>query len=305
MSHRVAHSPVPKHIDPGSIFSSRYVIHELIGQGGMATVYRALDQVRGTPVAVKVLRGDLAQALGAERFAREIDIASTLEHPNVVSLLDSGSSGEWLYCVMPLFEGETLRDRLDREGQLPIDDALTIADAVARGLDYAHEKGIVHRDVKPENILLSGDDIGLADFGIARAVVQAAEGDKLTASGIVVGTPSYMSPEQAAAEKVDGRADIYALGCVLYEMLSGGEPFTAPTVQGLLARHVHDPVPDVRTVRPEVSAPVWFAIQTAMAKDPGDRFKTAGEFLAASRQLATQPLDRKRRSVPWWRWWSQ
>ncbi len=150
---------------------------------------------------------------------------------------------------------------------------------------------------------LSGDDVGLADFGIARAVVQAEEGNKLTATGIVVGTPSYMSPEQAAAEKVDGRADIYALGCVLYEMLSGGEPFTAPTVQGLLARHVHDPVPDVRTVRPEVSAPVWFAIQKAMAKAPGDRFKTAGDFLVASRQVATEPRDRERSSVPWWKWW--
>ncbi len=269
----------------------------------MATVYRATDQERGTQVAVKVLRRELAQAVGADRFAREIDIASALEHPNVVSLLDSGSSGEWLYCVMPLFEGETLRDRLDRESLLPIDDALTIADAVAQGLDYAHEEGIVHRDVKPENILLSGHDVALADFGIARAVVQAEEGDKLTATGIVVGTPSYMSPEQATAQKVDGRADIYALGCVLYEMLSGGEPFTAPTVQGLLARHVHDPVPDVRTVRPDVSDPIWFAIQKAMAKSPGDRFKTAGDFLFASRQPDTEPRDRKRSNIPWWNWW--
>ncbi len=294
---------MPHHVERGSIFSSRYVIHDLIGEGGMATVYRALDQVRGTPVAVKVLRGELAQALGAERFAREIHIASTMKHPNVVSLIDAGTSGEWLYCVMPLFEGETLRERLDRDGQLPIDDALTIATAVAHGLDYAHEKGIVHRDVKPENILLSGDNIGLADFGIARAVVQAEEGNKLTASGVVVGTPSYMSPEQAAAEKVDGRADIYALGCVLYEMLSGGEPFTAPTAQGLLARHVHDPVPDVRTVRTDVPAPMWFAIQKAMAKAPGDRFRTAGDFLVASGQATTEPRDRKRSSTPWWRWW--
>lgn len=290
-------------VEPGSIFSSRYVIHDLIGKGGMATVYRALDQVLGTPVAVKVLRGELAQALGAERFAREIHIASTMKHPNVVSLIDAGTSGEWLYCVMPLFEGETLRERLDRDGQLPIDDAITIATAVAHGLDYAHEKGIVHRDVKPENILLSGDNVGLADFGIARAVVQAEEGNKLTASGVVVGTPSYMSPEQAAAEKVDGRADIYALGCVLYEMLSGGEPFTAPTAQGLLARHVNDPVPDVRTVRPEVPAPMWFAIQKAMAKAPGDRFNTAGDFLVASSQVTTEPRDRKRSSTPWWRRW--
>ena len=294
---------MPHHVEPGSIFSSRYVIHDLIGKGGMATVYRALDQVRGTPVAVKVLRGELAQALGAERFAREIHIASTMKHPNVVSLIDAGTSGEWLYCVMPLFEGETLRERLDRDGQLPIDDALTIATAVAHGLDYAHEKGIVHRDVKPENILLSGDNVGLADFGIARAVVQAEEGNKLTASGVVVGTPSYMSPEQAAAEKVDGRADIYALGCVLYEMLSGGEPFTAPTAQGLLARHVNDPVPDVRTVRPDVPAPLWLAIQKAMAKAPGDRFNTAGDFLVAGSQVTTEPRDRKRSSTPWWRRW--
>ncbi len=294
---------MPHHVEPGSIFSSRYVIHGVIGEGGMATVYRALDQERGAPVAVKVLRRELARAVGAERFAREIDIASAMDHPNVVSLIDAGTSGEWLYCVMPLFEGETLRDRIDREGQLPIDDALTIADAVAQGLDYAHEKGIVHRDVKPENILLSGDNVGLADFGIARAVVQAEQGNKLTSTGIVIGTPTYMSPEQAAADKVDGRADIYALGCVLYEMLSGGEPFTAPTAQGLLARHVHDPVPDVRTVRPDVSDPVWFAIQKAMAKSPEDRFKTAGDFLIASRQPATEPRDRKRSSIPWWNWW--
>ena len=269
----------------------------------MATVYRALDQELGTPVAVKVLRRELTQAIGADRFAREVDIASTMEHPNVVSLIDAGTSGDWLYCVMPLFEGETLRDRIDREGQLPIDDAVTIADAVAQGLDYAHDRGIVHRDVKPENILLSGDNVGLADFGIARAVVQAEEGNKLTSTGIIIGTPNYMSPEQAVADKVDGRADIYALGCVLYEMLSGCEPFTAPTAQGLLARHVHDPVPDVRTVRPDVSAPVWFAIQRAMAKAPADRFQTAGEFLSASRQPETDPRGRKRGLSRWWPSW--
>ena len=289
---------MPRQVEPGSIFSSRYVIHDQIGEGGMATVYRALDQVEGKLVAVKVLRRELAKAVGADRFAREVDIASTMEHPNVVSLIDAGTSGEWLYCVMPLFDGETLRDRLDREGQLPIEDALAIADAVAQGLDYAHDRDIVHRDVKPENILLSGDKIGLADFGIARAVVNAEEGNRLTSTGIVIGTPTYMSPEQAAADKVDGRADIYALGCVLYEMLSGGEPFTAPTAQGLLARHVRDPVPDVRTVRPGVADPVWFAIQRAMAKSPADRFKTAGAFMAATqKESAPPPKTRK-----WW-WW--
>lgn len=268
----------------------------------MASVYRALDQVEGKPVAVKVLRRELAQAVGADRFAREVDIASTMQHPNVVSLTDAGTSGEWLYCVMPLYEGETLRDRIDREGHLAIDDALTIADAVAQGLDYAHEKGIVHRDVKPENILLSGDSVGLADFGIARAVLQAEQGNKLTSTGIVIGTPTYMSPEQAAADEVDGRSDIYALGCVWYEMLSGGEPFTAPTAQGLLARHALDPVPDVRTVRPEVPDPMWFAIQKAMAKAPVDRFETAGEFLNASRQTETEARSQDRGSRSWWPW---
>jgi len=293
---------LPHHVEPGSIFSSRYVIHGLIGEGGMASVYRALDQVEGKPVAVKVLKRELAQAVGADRFAREVDIASAMEHPNVVSLTDAGTSGEWLYCVMPLFEGETLRDRIDREGQLPINDALTIADAVAQGLDYAHDRGIVHRDVKPENILLSGDNVGLADFGIARAVVQAEQGNKLTSTGIVIGTPTYMSPEQAAADKVDGRSDIYALGCVLYEMLSGGEPFTAPTAQGLLARHVRDPVPDLRTVRPELPDPIWSAIEKAMAKAPGDRFQTAGEFLSASRRPEAEPGDAERGSGRWWPW---
>jgi serine/threonine-protein kinase len=289
---------MPETLPPGTTLDDRYTIEAQLGHGGMATVYRATDGETQEQVAVKVLRGELAQAIGAQRFAREIDIASTLDHPNVVSLIGSGSDGDVVYCVMPLFEGETLRDRLDREGQLSVDDALTIADAVAQALDFAHDKGIVHRDVKPENILLSGDRVGLADFGIARAVIQAEEGSKLTSTGIVVGTPSYMSPEQASADKVDRRSDIYALGCVLYEMLSGGQPFTAPTQQATLARHALDPVPDIRTIRPGLPDPVWLAVKQAMAKAPADRFKTADDFMAACHK---EPSTRRptRAILPW------
>src|SRR6266513_2312776 len=189
------------------------------------------------PVAIKVLRPEIAAALGPERFLREIELAARLTHPHILPLHDSGQAGGSLYYVMPYIEGESLRDRLEREGQLPLEEALRITREVASALSYAHSHDVVHRDIKPENILLSGGEAVVADFGIARAITQAA-GTRLTETGIRVGTPAYMSPEQAMAQQhIDGRADIYALGCVLYEMLAGHPPFLGTTAQEILARH--------------------------------------------------------------------
>ena len=258
--------------------AGRYTIERELGHGGMAVVHLAVDLRHGRRVALKVLRPELAAELGAERFLREIRIAAGLQHPGVLPLYDSGDAGGILYYVMPYVEGESLRDRLTREGALPLADALAIAGEVADALGYAHAHEVVHRDVKPENILLSGGHALVADFGIARAI-GAAGGDQLTETGIAVGTPAYMSPEQASAERpMDGRTDIYALGCVLYEMLAGEPPFSGPTAQAVLARHTLDPVPPLRTVRPDLPAHVERATLRALAKTPGDRFPTAAAF---------------------------
>ena len=210
----------------------RYTLDRELGRGGMATVYLAHDLKHDREVALKVLRPDLAATLGPERFQREIRFAARLQHPHILSVYDSGESGGQLWFTMPFVEGESLRDRLRRERQLSLDDALRVARETAEALGYAHEHGIIHRDIKPENIMLTRDGNTLvADFGIARAV--GAEGsERLTVTGLSVGTPAYMSPEQAAgASELDGRTDIYALGCVLYEMLAGEAPFTGTTPQ--------------------------------------------------------------------------
>ena len=204
----------------------------------MATVYLAEDVKHHRRVAVKVLRAELAAALGPERFLREIEIGAQLHHPHILPLYDSGGAAGFLYYVMPYVEGESLRDRLAREKQLPLDDALQIAREVADALSYAHSHDVVHRDIKPENILLESGHAVVADFGIARAIT-AAGGEKLTETGLALGTPAYMSPEQAAGSKeLDGRSDLYSLGCVLYEMLAGQPPFTGPTVQSLTHQHL-------------------------------------------------------------------
>ncbi|MEE8362404.1 MAG: serine/threonine-protein kinase, partial [Gemmatimonadales bacterium] len=214
-----------------SALEGRYTIKTELGRGGMATVYLAEDVKHHREVAVKVLHPELGEILGKERFLREIEIAAGLSHPHILPLYDSGEADGFLFFVMPLADDESLRERLDREKQLPIDDALRIAREVADALSYAHSHGVVHRDIKPENILLSSGHAVVADFGIARAV-SAAGGDRLTETGIALGTPSYMSPEQAAGEQdLDGRSDLYALGCVLYEMLGGQAPFTGPTAE--------------------------------------------------------------------------
>jgi serine/threonine-protein kinase len=259
----------------------RYAIEREIGHGGAAIVFLARDEKHARQVAIKVLRPDLAQGLGADRFLREIRTAAGLQHPHIVPLHDSGEAGGFLYYVMPYVEGESLRRLLEREPVLPLERALGIAQEVALALAYAHRHGLVHRDVKPENILISDGHALVTDFGIARAI-SAAGGDGLTGAGLAVGTPAYMSPEQASAEReIDGRADIYALGCVTYEMLAGHPPFLGRTGQELFARHLLDPVPPLRTIRRDLPESVERAVLKALAKTPADRFETTSGFTEA------------------------
>ena len=261
--------------------ADRYLVERELGRGGMAVVFLAHDRKHDRAVALKVLRPELAAALGGERFLREIHLAARLQHPHILPLYDSGAADDILYYGMPYVEGESLRGWLDREQQLPLEDALRIARDVAEALAYAHSRGVVHRDIKPENILLSAGHVLVADFGIARAL-DAAAGEKLTETGLAIGTPSYMSPEQAGgSDRLDGRSDLYSLGCVLYEMLVGAPPFTGPTPQAILARHSLDPVPPPRTVRQAIPDGVEQAVLKALAKVPADRFATATQFAQA------------------------
>ncbi len=280
--------------------ADRYRLERELGHGGMATVYLAQDLRHDRAVALKVLKPELAHALGPERFLREIQVTAQLDHPHILPLLDSGDAGGFLYYVMPYVQGETLRTRLMRAKQLPLDDALQIAAEVADALNYAHGQGIVHRDIKPENLLLAGRHVRVADFGIARAVT-AAGGDSLTATGVAIGTPAYMSPEQAGGSKdVDGRSDLYSLGCVLYEMLAGHPPFTGGTAHEILARHSMDAVPSLAAARPTVPEGLERAIATALAKVPADRFSTAAQFadaLARRGSSATVGAARSSRRV--------
>jgi serine/threonine-protein kinase len=263
--------------------ADRYVIEQALGAGGMATVYLAHDAKHDRKVAIKVLHSELAVSLGAERFLREITIAANLSHPNILPLLDSGSAEETLFYVMPLVEGESLRDRIHREKQLPLEDALKITEQVAAALAYAHSRGVVHRDIKPDNIMLSSGQAVVADFGIARAV-GAAGGEQLTQTGTAIGTPAYMSPEQSAGESdVDARSDIYALGCVLFEMLAGETPYTGTTPGAIIAKRLSTPVPDVRVLRETVPDAIEGALRSALAKAPADRFTSATKFAEALR----------------------
>jgi eukaryotic-like serine/threonine-protein kinase len=268
----------------------RYRVERELGRGGMAVVFLAEDLKHHRLVAIKLLKPELSAILGSERFLREIEIAATLQHPHILPLYDSGQAGGLLYYVMPFAEGESLRQRLAREQQLPLDAALQIAREVGSALQYAHEHGVVHRDIKPENIMLSGRQAVVADFGIARAL-HAANADQLTMSGMVVGTPQYMSPEQAGAGTVDGRSDQYSLACTLYEMLIGQPPFTGPSSHAVIARHSIEPVPSLRVVRETVPLGVEGAIMRAMAKLPADRFASMQKFLDAleSPEVASVP----------------
>jgi serine/threonine protein kinase/tetratricopeptide (TPR) repeat protein len=282
--------------------ADQYRIVRQLGAGGMATVYLAEDLKHHRLVAVKVLRPELIAAVGPERFLREIDVAAHLQHPHILPLFDSGHLSDdagVFYFVMPYVEGESLRDRISREKQLPIEDTIRLATEVADALSAAHARGIIHRDIKPGNILLVGGHAVVTDFGIARAASDVG-GERLTGTGVSLGTPQYMSPEQATASEVDGRTDIYSLGCVVYEMLAGTPPFSGATAQAVMARHSLEAVPHIRTVRSAVPEAVERVVLRALAKVPADRYPTAQEFSdalarAASSTEAGLPLARRRR----------
>jgi serine/threonine-protein kinase len=276
----------------------RYTLERELGRGGMATVYLARDLRHNRSIAVKVLRRELAASLGPERFLREIQIAGQLNHSNILTLHDSGEAGGLLYYVMPYVEGDSLRQRLNREKQLSLQDALGIASDVADALAYAHARGVIHRDIKPENILLHGGRAMVSDFGIARAIGEAG-GNRLTETGLAVGTPTYMSTEQASGAKdLDARTDIYSLGCVLYEMLAGQPPYTGATAQAILARKAVESVPSLRVVRETVPPAVERVVTRALAKVPADRFATATHFKEALAQAWTEETAPTRESLP-------
>jgi eukaryotic-like serine/threonine-protein kinase len=269
--------------------AGRYDVERELGQGGMATVYLAQDLRHKRPVAVKVLSPEIAHTVGADRFLREIEIAARLTHPHILPVFDSGVADGILYYVMPYIRGESLRHRLRRDRQLSVQDALRIAREVASALDYAHRQSIVHRDIKPENVLLEEGHAVVADFGVARAFAAAGQGQRLTGTGLAIGTPSYMSPEQASGEAaVDGRSDVYALGCVLYEMLAGVPPFEGP-LQSLVRQHIMETPRRVATLRPDVPAGIVTTLNRALAKTAAARWPTAGEFARALETEATTP----------------
>src|SRR5256885_7687708 len=278
-----------------------YAVERELGRGGMATVFLAEDLKHHRPVAIKVLHSDRAAALGSDRFLREIAIAARLQHPHILPLYDSGTVDRLLYYVMPYVEGESLRDRLEREKQLSLDEAVRITSEVASALAYAHSHSVVHRDIKPENILLEGGTAIVADFGIARAISVAGEERHLTQTGTGVGTPIYMSPEQATGSvEIDGRSDQYSLACVTYEMLVGAPPFSGPTAQAIMARHSLDSVSPPSIVRTTIPDAVEDAILRALAKTPADRFPTTALFAEALQKpsAATGPMRRVTRPVP-------
>jgi eukaryotic-like serine/threonine-protein kinase len=277
--------PVPPAL--AAALQDRYRIERELGQGGMATVYLARDLAHDKDVALKVLNPDLARTVGADRFKREIRVASRLDHPNILRVLDSGEVEDLLWFTMPFVEGENLHVLLERGDPISHDRALAITRAVGAALVAAHEQGVIHRDIKPENILLQGDQVMVADFGVARAVSEMHE--KLTATGMIVGTALYMSPEQASGEKeIDGRTDQYALASVLYEMVSGVPPFKGPTQAATLMRRFTGPP---RPLRPMTEIPevVEQAVLRALEKDPADRYPTVAEFLEALEGKAVAP----------------
>jgi serine/threonine-protein kinase len=290
-----------EHIAAG--LSDQYLVERKLGEGGMATVFLAHDIRHDRKVAIKVLRPELASAIGAERFLTEIRVMAQLSHPRILALIDSGKAaspdgGEMLYYVMPFVDGESLRTRLDRDKQLSLDDALDITQQVADALAYAHAHGVIHRDIKPENILLEHGHARVADFGVARALRTAGDA-RITETGIAIGTPTYMSPEQSTAEReLDARSDVYSLASVTYEMLVGEPPFVAPNAQALIARRLTETPRPVRATRDGVPPGVDTAIMRALARAPADRFVSIEQFGAALKAAATEPAPpARRRSV--------
>lgn len=263
------------------VLGSRYTVEREFAQGGMATVYLARDNEQGRQVAVKVMHPKVADALGAERFLREMEIARTTVHPLIVPLTDSGNTDGLLYYIMPFVEGESLFHRMEREKQIPWPEAVKITRDVAEALGYAHARGVLHRDVKPENILLGGGRALVADFGLARAI-GAADYQKLTQTGVIVGTIFYMSPEQLREDKdIDGRADIYSLGCILFEMLTGAPPYTGASLKDLVTKVLRAEIPSAQQKVPEVPDALDVALTRALAKGASSRFATMEEFAAA------------------------
>ncbi len=280
--------------------AGRYLIERELGRGGMATVYLARDLKHRRSVALKVMNPAVAAVLGADRFLREIHLAARLQHPHIVTVFDSGDADGTLWYTMPYVEGESLRARLEREHQLPLGDALRVAAEAARALEFAHQHGVLHRDVKPENLLLTTDGSTLvADFGIARP---QGETSAMTETGVVLGTPAYMSPEQAAGDAVDVRSDIYSLGCVLYEMLAGEMPYSGANAQALLAKRLSEPAPPLKTTR-DVPPAVEQTVAKALARLPADRHATAGEFAKALQSLegsGSGAAAPRRPRAAWW-----
>ena len=270
--------------------AGQFTIEREVGAGGMATVYLARDLKHDRQVALKVLRPELSAALGPERFSREIRFVAKFNHPHILSLHDSGEAQGFVYFVMPFVEGESLRDRLARDRQLPAADAIRILKEVADALAYSHARGVVHRDIKPGNVLLSGRHAVVTDFGVAKAVTAAATTDTMTTVGLAVGTPQYMAPEQAMGTvDIDRRADIYALGVLAYEMLSGQTPFEGKTAQGILAAHVMEAPRPLRELRPGITEALAYAVMRCLEKEPADRWQSADELLAHLELLSGTP----------------
>jgi tetratricopeptide (TPR) repeat protein len=273
-----------------SALGDRYAIEREVGRGGMAVVFLATDQKHGRKVAIKVLHPELSATVGADRFLREIEIVAGLNHPHILALHDSGEADGLLYFVMPYVEGESLRDRLERERHLPVYEALEIAEQVAAAVDHAHSRGVIHRDIKPANIMLSEAGALVTDFGVAKAIAAAGE-TRLTQAGMTAGTPNYMSPEQAGGGEIDARSDIYSLGCVLYEMLGGEPPLTGPTAQAILARRLTETATPLPVLRDTVPAGVDVVVQRALSKLPVDRYDSTAEFAEALEDAAEGRID--------------